>query len=115
MKRAQFVSVVNSVLQEFYYANPYINMKLMQIYASSYYGSVLWNRSSKSFDKVFGAWNVAVRCIPMKTHRYFIEPISQYTHPKTFSNTRLLKFHNVLVSSLKLLISDFCLSWLNLT
>ena len=42
-KRGGFIGRVNSILQEFSFANPIIKMKVISLYATSFYGSSLWN------------------------------------------------------------------------
>ena len=41
LKRGKFIGKVNSLLQEFYFADPKVKMRLMNIFASSFYGSGL--------------------------------------------------------------------------
>ena len=52
-----------------------------------------------SYDKLFTAWNNAIRDIfelPRGTHRYFIEDISDHLHPLVMINSRFIKFHQSL-------------------
>ena len=70
-------------------------VKLLQIYASSFYGSNLWNLYSPEVDRIYKSWNVTVRNVfglPWTTHRYWIEPVSGCQHPKTFLSSRYVKF-----------------------
>ena len=88
-------------MQEFHYVEPEILIKLINVYATSFYGSSTWDIFSKDCDRVYAAWNVAVRqawAVPKKTHRYFIEAISGCLHPKVmfaFSQSllRSTKYH----------------------
>ena len=43
LKRGSFIGRVHSIMQEFYFANPMIKLKMISIYATSFYGSSLWN------------------------------------------------------------------------
>ena len=100
-KRGSFIGRINSILQEFSFANPLVKMKMISIYASSFYGSSLWNFFSGQCDRIYTAWNNAVRdafAIPRKTHKYMIDEISGHVHSKTMLCSRFLKFHNSLLN-----------------
>ena len=75
-------------------------MKLVNLYATSFYGSNLWDLYSNQLDKIFKTWNVTVRSIfglPWRTHRYWIETLSGCLHPKTFLTSCYVKFvHSLL-------------------
>ena len=92
------------MLQEFHFASPEVLIRLVNVYASSFYGSNLWDLYSPQVDKIYKSWNVTVRNIfnlPWKTHRYWIEIISNCLHPKTFLTSRFVKFARSLMSSRK--------------
>ena len=59
LKRGKFIGKVNSLLQEFYFADPKVKMRLMNIFASSFYGSGLWDLQSRECDRLF---NVTFQC-----------------------------------------------------
>ena len=83
---------------------PSVFMKLVNIYCSNFYGSSLWNLYSKDVDRIFKSWNITVRNVfqvPSKTHRYLIESISDFLHPKVMLTSRYVKFVGSLSSSLK--------------
>lgn len=70
-------------------------MKLLEVYATSFYGSSLWNLFSKEVTRIFSSWNVTVRNVfnlPWDTHRYLIETVSKSTHPKVMMCSRYMKF-----------------------
>ena len=95
MKRGKFIGKVNTLLQELYFVNSSVMMKLLNIYATSFYGSCLWNLYSKEVSKLFASWNVSVRNIfrlPRDTHRYLIEVVSNSRHPKTMMCSRYINF-----------------------
>ena len=80
-KRGSFIGRVHSILQEFSFANPLLKMKVIDVYASSFYGSCLWNFFSGQCDTLYTAWNNAIReafSLPKMTHRYLIEHISEH-------------------------------------
>ena len=67
-----FIGTINAMMQEFYFVNPNILVKLINVYATSFYGSVLWNLYSPQVDKLYKAWKVTIRNIfglPWKAHR----------------------------------------------
>ena len=72
-------------------------MKLINIYATSFYGSNCYNMYSNSCDRLYRAWNVAVRQVykvDRTCHRYLIEAISETLHPKVTLCSRFIKFHD---------------------
>ena len=74
-KRGKFIGRINSLLQEFSFCDPSVKLRIFNIYATSFYGSGLWDLASKEVDKIFKSWNVAIRMPPM-TQRYLVEHIS---------------------------------------
>ena len=104
VKRGKFIGKVNSLSQEFHYASPDVFMKMLNIYAVSFHGSSLWDIFSKECDRVYAAWNVAVRqawSLPNRTHRYLIETISGCLHPKVMLASRCFAFSQSLLRSTK--------------
>ena len=74
---------------------------------TDFYGSNLWDLYSKEVIRIFSTWNVTVRNIfklPWTTHRYLIEAVSNYAHPKTLLVSRLLKFMDSMQASSKLCV-----------
>ena len=65
----------------------------------------MWDLFSPSCERLYKAWNVAVRLawnVPRETHRYLIEDISGCLHPKVMLASRLVKFVEQLKSSMKM-------------
>ena len=52
---------LNSLRQEFQNVEPSVFVKIMNIYATRFYGSSLWDLFSKECEIMFTAWNVAIR------------------------------------------------------
>ena len=103
-KRGKFIGKVNSFLQEFHYVAPGTFLKLLNIYGTSFYGSNLWDLYSQDVDRIYKSWNVTVRnvfSLPWTTHRYLIESVSMFPHPKTFLSSRFVKFVDSLTSTKK--------------
>ena len=74
---------------------------------SHFYGSNLWNLFS--LNDVYVAWNNVVRSVfdlPLCTHRYLIEPISEFKHVFTLLTNRFMKFYSTLFFSGKEIISN---------
>ena len=86
------------IFQEFGFSDPYVLMRLVHIYATSFYGSQLWDFSSMEAEKLFTSWNILVRTVPNTTHRYLIE--SQYISKLSFSRDISLLFIVTLRKSL---------------
>ena len=92
---------VNSLLQEFHYAKPDILTKLINIYATSFYGSGCWDILSKECEKLYASWNVTIRMVfnlDRCTHRYLIESVSNCLHPKVMLASRYVTFYRSLVN-----------------
>ena len=105
IKRAKFKWKLNSLSQEFHYVSPQVFMKILNIYAVSFHGSGLWDTFSPNCERLYKAWNVAVRLawnVPRTTHRYLIEGISGCLHPKVMLASRQVKFREQLLSSCKM-------------
>ena len=89
---------------ELHFVDPNVKVKILNIYATSFYGSGLWDIYGYDCNRFFTAWNSAIRQIftlPWTTHRYWIEPISNCLHPKVMLCARYIKFVKTLTSSTK--------------
>ena len=62
-KRGPFIGKANSLLQEFHYTSPETMFKLVDTYATSCYGSPLWDLTSNEAEKLYKSWNELVRNI----------------------------------------------------
>ena len=103
-KKGQFVSKVNSLLQEFYFVESSTLLNMINSYATPFYGSALWNLQSKDCEKLFNAWSVSIRNVmklDRRTHRHLIEPLSGYSHIKTVLYARYVNFYNSAIKSPK--------------
>ena len=83
-KRGKFISTINAMMQEFHFVNPDIHVKLINVYATCFYGSVLWNLYSPQVDKLYKTQNVTIRNVfglPWKAHRNFIRLPSSNDSP----------------------------------
>ena len=99
-KRGKLIGKLNSLSQEFYFVDPAVYVKILNTYAASFYGSSLWDLYSKDCERLFSAWNVAIRIcfdVDRSTHRYFIEELSGSLHPKVMLCSRYSSFHQSLL------------------
>ena len=108
-KRAAYISKNNDIIQEFHFAHPSTTAQLNRIQNSHFYGSVLWNLSSREVEQLEKTWNISVRRmfnLPRETHCYLIEPISGQDHAKTIMARRFLSFIQTIRSSKKQALKD---------
>ena len=100
-KRGKLIGKLNSLSQEFHYVEPLVFVKILNIYASSFYGSSLWDIFSSDCERIYASWNVAVRIcfnVDRTTHRYFIEELSESLHPKVMLCSRFISFQKSLLT-----------------
>ena len=84
-------------------------MKIVHVYATSFYGSQLWDYSSSEANKLFTSWNILDRKVnngPNTTHRYLIESLSGSQHLKAVLFQRYLTFVHSLTNSGKECLSS---------
>ena len=104
MKRGAFIGKVNSLLQEFHAVPSEVLIKILNIYATSLYGSNTWDLLSSECDRLYKSFNVAIRKVldvDRCTHRYMIEPLSGSQHLKVMLESRYATFYKTLVTSKK--------------
>ena len=103
-KRAAFIDKNNDIIQELYFAHPRTTAEINRIQNSHFYGSVLWNLSSKEVVSLEKSWNVSVRRmfdLPRETHCYLIEGVSEQDHARTLLAKRFLNFVQAIRTSKK--------------
>ena len=101
-KRGKLIGKLNSLQQEFHYVEPSVFVKILNIYACSFYGSSLWDIFSAECDRIYSAWNVAIRIcfnVDRCTHRYFIEELTESLHPKVMLCSRYIGFQESLAKT----------------
>ena len=79
-RKGRFWSAVNIINNEFRFAHPVCKMRLLNIYASNFYGSNLWDFRGKAFESICKAWNIAIRSLfrlDRKTHCRYLPKISK--------------------------------------
>ena len=105
-KRASYIAKNNELIQEFHFAHPKTKCKINNIYNSHFTGSPLWNLFSKESEMFYNTWNKSIRLmfdVPLKTHRYFLEHLSETKHLKTILVKRFLGFIQQIEQSQKVL------------
>ena len=105
IKRAKFIGKVNSLNQEFYFSSPTVKSRLYEVYCCSFYSSSIWDLFSRDCDKLYKSFNVAIRIgydLPRNSHRYFIEEVINFPHPKVMLCSRFVKFYKTVTNCNKL-------------
>ena len=77
--RATFISDIHSLHQEMGPINPYMFIRLVSIYLTSFYGAPLWDLNSKAAHSLYSTYNYMIRDtfdLPFGTHRYILRKIS---------------------------------------
>ena len=95
IKRAAFIQSCMSQNIEFECLSIESQIKLLNIYNSHFTGSNLWNFNSESVQKLISSWNVNIRIVsklPIETHKYIVEKISDCSHIKHKLYSRYIKF-----------------------
>ena len=95
IKRAQYITKNNELSQEFSFCHPRAQFHLNQVYNSSFPGSPLWNLFCRESEMIHNSWNTSSRImfnLPLNTHRYFIQPLSNKVHIKNILMKRFMRF-----------------------
>ena len=104
VKRGQFISRNYELLQEFYFAHPSTKLQTVLLYNCHFTGSPIWDIFSPEVDTLSKSWNIAMRKVfdlPMTTHRYLLEPISENDHLLKILIERFISFISQLEKSSK--------------
>ena len=103
-KRALYINRVNELNQEFHYAHPLTKVKINNIFDTHFYGSQLWDLFSVEVIRLEKTWNISQSImlgIPINTHRFFIEHLTEIQHIKFSLLKRFVNFVNSIESSKK--------------
>ena len=91
-------------MQEFYFAHPSTKFHLNMVYNSHFSGSSLWDLFGREVEMLENTWNLSMRImydLPVETHRYFVEAITEKPHAKIIMIKNFLRFCELIVSSKK--------------
>ena len=97
IKRAAYVQKNCEIIQEFYFAHPKTKLHINNVYNCHFTGSPLWNLFGFEARKLEKTWNVSIRQmfdLPRETHRYLVEPVSEYPHLRKILMCRFISFLN---------------------
>ena len=85
-KRAQYIAKNNDLYQEFNFSHPKTRFRTNVIYNSHFTGSPPWDLFSREAQMMENTWNTSFQImyqLPVNTHRYFVEAVSEETHART--------------------------------
>ena len=95
VKRANFINKNITLNQKFSFSHPLTKVKMNLIFNFHFTGSPLWDLFSKEAIMLENSWNTAIKVmfdLPVQTHCYIIESISQTKHLKIVLLERFLSF-----------------------
>ena len=113
VKRANYIQKNNEINQEFYFAHPRTKFHLNMVYNSHFSGSSLWDLFSREVEMMENSWNMSMRVmydLPLQTHRYFVEAISQKPHGKIVMIKNFLRFCELIIQSEKVALKSVFLA-----
>ena len=98
-KERAFIQRNNEIIQETPKTHSKLRCEVNTQFNTSFYGAQVWDLFSKASESLYNTWNVAIRKmfeLPFRTHRYFIEAISERRNLKSSLLKREIKFANAL-------------------
>ena len=104
VKRANFIEQSTEIRETFSFASPVEVLQAVKVYASSWFGSMLWELGGDTVKQVFSAWNTCLKLawnVPRQTHTYFADHLlgSGISHAKTDILAEYVGFFHSLRSS----------------
>jgi hypothetical protein len=78
VKRAIFIENSTNIRELFEFAHPAQVLQAVNVYASHFYGSMLWNLYGVGANQVFRSWNTCAKLawgVPRWSHNYFVEHV----------------------------------------
>ena len=104
VKRAQYIQKNNELNQEFFFTHPDTKFEINTIYNSHFTGSSLWDLFSREMEMLENSWNMSFKVmydLPLQTHRYFVENITEKPHARKMIMKRFLRFCELIMKSKK--------------
>ena len=108
-KRARYIQCNNELMQEFAYTSCSTKAFINRTFNSHVYGSVLWNLYGREAKMLCNTWSVSIRRmyrLDRRTHRYFIEPVSEMEHLRIALIKRFISFTEKLKQSPKTAVQN---------
>ena len=94
-RQNKFMSCVNYINNEFSFATYKCKLEMIRIYGTNFYGSNLWDFSSKPYQKLCTAWRVVMRKImklDRRTHSRYLPYVSGMESLDVLLKCRYMKF-----------------------
>ena len=101
-KLSKFFGSVNKLKGNFGHLSPGVIVRLFNSYCCSYYGSQIWNISSRGVASICTNWNKAIRRLlhlPYTTHRYLLPSLIQSPALHCQLEKRFVNFFRSMVQS----------------
>ena len=76
--RARYIDQTVEVRQSFSFASPVEVVRALEVYTTSYYGSMLWNLKGNGADQFFNSWTTAIKLVwdcPRATRTYLVQQV----------------------------------------
>ena len=101
LSRMRFINDSTDVRDMFKFAMPEQVINAMQVYVSSFYGSILFDLYGGEAEKIFRCWNTALKLVwqvPRTTHGYLVENLlgKSCSSLRNSILTRFIKFARTL-------------------
>ena len=103
-KRAIFFDRVHQHIQRYGYCDPRLVCELVKIFATSFYGSVLWQLDCKEHEQLNRSWNTTLKMIfklPYSCHTRFLESLTEIPHLQSVLHSRYVGFMKKVGESLE--------------
>ena len=108
-KRARYIQSNNELMQEFAYTSCNTKAFINRTFNSHAYGSILWDLYGREARMLYNTGGTSIRKmyrLDRKTHRYFIEPVSEMEHLRSSIMKRFIKFTEKLEQSPKVVVRN---------
>ena len=102
--RARYIDQTVEVRQSFSFASPVEVVRALEVYTTSYYGSMLWNLQGNGAAQFFNSWTTAIKLVwdcPRATRTYLVQQVlgCGSTSARTEIMARYSRFFQGLCSS----------------
>ena len=83
VKRARLIDTSTDIREVFSFAHPDQILSATNVYASHFYGAMLWDFTSEICSQVFRSWNTCIKLawnVPRSTHNYLVDNFLGINH-----------------------------------